>query len=124
MSRPFNGISGWFTQPLAKRKVPPALYQWHKVLIDCYAVACFAFCSSSWKKLRFEFWSWRGRLACRENVLVHDMHSVVRNPIGDTCMGIYGRRTEHNRLQSYQTIKSSSSNCKINDLPASTTITT
>lgn len=40
MSRPFNGISGWFTQPLAKRKVPPALYQWHKVLIDCCGVFC------------------------------------------------------------------------------------
>ena len=59
MSRPFNGISGWFTQPLAKRKVPPALYQWHKVLIDC----CGVFCLFILEKMRFEFWSWRGRLA-------------------------------------------------------------
>ena len=96
MSRPFNGIlvSQVGSLSLGQEEGSPALYQWHKVLIDCYAVAWRVLCSS-WKKLRFEFWSWRGRLAVAENFGTY----IVRNPIGSTCMGIYGRRTEHNRQQ-------------------------
>lgn len=45
MSRPFNGIlvSQVGSLSLGQEEGSPALYQWHKVLIDCYAVACFVF---------------------------------------------------------------------------------